>query len=550
MTKVYLETFGCQMNELDSELVEGQLSALGYSFVENPADAAVVLYNTCSVREQAEQKALSRIGLIGVRKRAGERVILGIIGCMAERDGIDLFRRHPQIDLLCGPGELDRLPHLIDAASRSAEAQFLDETPAASRDERTALAGNRSRRTTTLTAAEDNLETLDLSRSFDPDRRGASRHSAYVRITRGCNKFCTYCVVPNTRGAEIHRPPQHIVDECRKLVDTGVKEITLLGQTVNHYRYQHGLAVTLAGAESPQVGPGLSAFRGAASANTTTFAMLLKRIHDEIPELARLRFVTSYPRDFGDDILEVMRDSPRICRYLHAPPQSGSNRILKLMNRGYTVEHYREFVDRVFAHLPDATLAGDFIVGFPTETDEDFEATCELVRTLPFKNSFIFKYSPRPGTTAFDRLADDVPDAVKRSRNNRLLSLQSDASLRTHRALVGQTVEVLFDSIRVHKPSRSRTPEFSPVTIAGVSVAGDQARTADVQNLHQLIGRTAGDMIVAIDCDESDSFTVKPGDIRSVKIGRASPLLLLGSLELAGISKPRTETTQELHQFP
>ena len=213
------------------------------------------------------------------------------------------------------------------------------------------------------------------------------------------------------------------------------------------------------------------------------------------------------------------------------------------MNRGYTVEHYREFVDRVFAHLPDATLAGDFIVGFPTETDEDFEATCELVRTLPFKNSFIFKYSPRPGTTAFDRLADDVPDAVKRSRNNRLLSLQSDASLRTHRALVGQTVEVLFDSIRVHKPSRSRTPEFSPVTIAGVSVAVHQAQTADVQNLRQLIGRTAGDMIVAIDCDESDSFTVKPGNICRVKIDRASPLLLLGSLELAGTTKPRAETT-------
>ncbi len=526
MQTVYLETFGCQMNELDSELVHGQLSALGYQFVDRPEEARVVLFNTCSVREQAEQKALSRIGLVGVRKRAGERVILGVIGCMAERDGVDLFRRHPQVDLLCGPGELDRLPSLIDAARRAEDAAA-GALPI-SRAERTALAGNKSRRTATLSAAEDNLETLDLSRAFDA--RGPGRHSAYVRITRGCNKFCTYCVVPNTRGAEIHRPPQHIVDECRRLVDTGAKEITLLGQTVNHYRYQHGLSVSLSGAEAPQVGPGLSAFRQVSPGNSTTFADLLARIHDSIPELPRLRFVTSYPKDFGDDILAVMRDCQRICRYLHAPAQSGSDRILKLMNRGYTVSEYREFVERVFAHLPDATLAGDFIVGFPTETDEDFEATCDLVRSLPFKNNFIFKYSPRPGTVAISRFTDDVPEAIKRARNNHLLALQSEVSLSVHQAWVGKRVEVLFDELRKHQSARASARNLSPITIEGLPTGHAPLLAATESSKHQLIGRTAGDIIVAVDSSDSHFSSVSPGMIGSVLVTQAVSLLLHAEL--------------------
>ena len=297
---VYLETFGCQMNELDSELVRGQLLRLGYSFVDRPDDAEVVLFNTCSVREHAESKAYSRIGIVGKRKAAGERVLLGVLGCMAERDGLDMLRRYPQVDVLCGPGELDRLPALLDAARRS---------EAASQAERVALAGNRTRRSAVLSAVQDDLETLDLSRAFDPDAEGRRHHSAQVRITRGCNKFCTYCVVPYTRGAEVHRPPDHVIDECRRLADAGAIEITLLGQTVNHYRYEHGLAVTVGGREAPQIGPGLQAFRSAIpeGKRVTTFARLLRRIHDEVPAIQRLRFVTSYPRDFGRDILEVMQ---------------------------------------------------------------------------------------------------------------------------------------------------------------------------------------------------------------------------------------------------
>ncbi len=541
MLPVYLETFGCQMNELDSELVEGQLGALGYKFVDRAEDATVILFNTCSVREQAEQKAYSRIGIVGARKRAGEELILGVIGCMAERDGLDLFRRHPQVDLMCGPGELDRLPQLIDNVRRTQLAQRIELTEPLALADRSALAGNRSRRSTTLSAAQDNLESLDLSRAFDPTSRGANRHSAYVRITRGCNKFCTYCVVPNTRGAEIHRPPDHIVDECKRLVDAGVIEITLLGQTVNHYRYQHGSAMTIDGREAPQVGPGLAAFRTASptGVRTTTFADLLRRIHEEVPALKRLRFITSYPRDFGDDILEVMRDSARICRYLHAPAQSGSDRILRLMNRGYTVGEYLDFADRALDMLPDLCIAGDFIVGFPTESDEDFEATCALVRRVPFKNNFIFKYSPRPGTTAFDRIKDDVPDSVKRFRNNQLLALQTEVSRAVHEKFIGRRVEVLFDEVRT-KQAAHRKREINQLTVRGNALTAHREQSdLDAPPAAQSVGRTAGDIIVAVQCDSEASAAVLIGKTAFVDVTACAPLLLTGSLVSSDLMAPR-----------
>jgi tRNA-2-methylthio-N6-dimethylallyladenosine synthase len=553
--RVYLETFGCQMNELDSELVHSQLSSLGYTFVDRPEEAQVVLYNTCSVREQAEQKAYSRIGIIGQRKKAGERLILGVIGCMAERDGIDMMRRHPQVDLLCGPAELDRLPQLIDnarTASEAARAETIQSSTLTSPDRasRVALAGNRTRRTATLAAAEDNLEALDLSRSFQLSGEHAKRRSAYVRITRGCNKFCTYCVVPHTRGAEVHRPPDHIVDECKKLVDAGAIEITLLGQTVNHYRYSHGTSVSVHGRELAQVGPGLNAFRAPSQAagsgpgstssagpngavigsgtRVTTFADLLARIHQEVPGLQRLRFVTSYPRDFGPDILAVMRDCPRICRYLHAPAQSGSDRILKLMNRGYSSSEYLEFIDQALEFLPDAGIAGDIIVGFPTETDEDFAATVALVRRVPFKNNFIFKYSPRPGTTAIDRYPDDVPDPVKRVRNNALLSVQSEVSARVHAGWVGRSVPVLFDDVRaLSSPAATRQP--TRVELGWERRDATNATPSSAPTV-QAIGRTPQDLIVAVDCDGEASAHSLLGSIRSVQIKASLPLLLRGSL--------------------
>ena len=512
--KVYLETFGCQMNQLDSELVRGQLAALGYTFTPDAAQADVVLYNTCSVREQAENKVLSRVGRIAQRKRDGSPVILGLLGCLAEREGAKLLSRYPQIDLLCGPGELDRLPMLIDNAMRTGAVEAAD---------RVALAGNRSRRSATLSAAADNLELLDLSRSFDPDSSSGPRRSAYVRITRGCNKFCTYCVVPFTRGAEIHRPPDTIVDECRRLADHGVIEITLLGQTVNHYRYTHGVAIGIQGQEVPQVGPGASAFRPGSRAGdgrrVTTFADLLGRIHEEVPQVRRLRFVTSYPRDFGDDILQVMQDCPRICRYLHVPAQSGSDRILRLMNRGYTRSHYLDFIERARGFLPDVSIAGDLIVGFPTETDRDFEQTRSLMQQVRCKNNFIFKYSPRPGTSAWGRLPDDVPDAVKRERNNELLALQARISEAVHAEQVGRVVDVLVEGASPKARAASRGG-------GGVELGWERRREP-----LQMSGRTPGDLITVFDLPPDYTVERVQGRILPVRVTGAGTLVLYGRIE-------------------
>ncbi|HEX7010843.1 MAG TPA: MiaB/RimO family radical SAM methylthiotransferase [Phycisphaeraceae bacterium] len=515
---VYLETFGCQMNVLDSQLVKGQLEGVGYRFVDDWRQADVVLYNTCSVREHAEQKVWSRLGEVGLHKRANPHVVLGVLGCMAERDGVDLLKRYPQVDLLCGPGELDKVPLLIDNAVKTGPAP-----QGRANSDTIALQGNTHRRSQTLEAAEDQLERIDLSRSFQPDDQLAGGRAAYVRITRGCNKFCTYCVVPYTRGREVHRPPKHILEECQRLVEHGVQEITLLGQTVNHYHYDESAAVTIHGIQQPQVGSIIGPNRGtggpgpAAGRGVVSFADLLAMIHDQIPQLPRLRFVTSFPRDFGDDILQVMRDRPRICRYLHLPVQSGSNRILKLMNRGYTVEQYLDLVDRVRQHLPDAELATDIICGFPTETEQDHEATAELLRRCRFKNAFIFKYSPRPRTTAHDRFVDDVPDEVKKRRNNELLAIQGQISAQVHAAYVGRTVEVFVESVSVKAKRMSQS-------YAGVGGRVELGWEKPVQ-VTQLTGRTSGDLIV---CFEGDASLI--GRIVPVAIGRASPLTLFGRL--------------------
>ncbi|QKK08150.1 MAG: MiaB/RimO family radical SAM methylthiotransferase [Planctomycetota bacterium] len=585
---VYLETFGCQMNELDSELVAGELARLGYAFTGTADDADVVLYNTCSVREQAEQKVWSRLGELTHRKGRDPSVVVGVLGCMAERDGVDLIKRMPVVDLMCGPGELDKLPALLDNAVRTKESLASDSPseggPRASTGSGTgahgktvtgrnisaqqvALQGNTSRRSATLAAAEDSLEMLDLSRSVSPvdPASGAAKRSAYVRITRGCNKFCTYCVVPFTRGAEIHRPPDHIIDECKKLADAGVIEITLLGQTVNHYRFEHGASVAVGGIVQPQKG---RTYKGShqrdafAGEQTTTFADLLARIHDEVPAIQRLRFVTSYPRDFGDDVLEVIRDHPRICRYLHVPAQSGSNRILKKMNRGYTVEEYNDFIDRARHYLDQPELgrplmlSGDIIVGFPTETDEDYDATVALLRRSRYKNCFIFKYSPRPGTVAYDKIPDDVPDEAKRRRNNDSLAIQSEISDQIAREQVGREVEVFVEgpskqqlkreglshgdirkaggaitlTIGGQDPSTSGTG-FQPVSTRGTGFQPvDSAATSTLPNeTVQLSGRTDTDLIVFFDApaSERDALT---GQMLRLRITEADRLSLHGKV--------------------
>lgn len=532
---VYLETFGCQMNVLDSQLVRGQLQSLGYRFTDDWRTADVVLYNTCSVREHAEQKVWSRVGEVGQLKKTRPEIVLGVIGCMAERDGEDMIRRYPQVDLICGPGELDKVPMLVDNAIKTATAS--DTGFRGLRHAGVALQGNTHRRSATLSAAEDQLELIDLARSFSPEGVAEDGRSAYVRITRGCNKFCTYCVVPYTRGAEVHRPPRHILDECRKLVAAGAVEITLLGQTVNHYHFDESAAVTANGVVQPQIGAVVkndgtkarkpaapSAHRGGSPglARITTFADLLALIHDELPDLPRLRFVTSFPRDFGDDILRVMADRPRICRYLHIPVQSGSNRMLKAMNRGYTVEEYLGLIDRIRRYLPDAELATDIICGFPGETEDDHRATADLLRRCRFKNAFIFKYSPRPGTIAYDRFEDDVDEATKKRRNNELLAIQAEISAEVHRAYVGRTVRVFVESIS------AKAKKAGNYGRGGVTLGWEKP-----EEVIQLTGRTDGDLIVCFDGDPS-----LIGQIVEVKIDRASPLTLFGRMEPASAQLP------------
>lgn len=553
---VYLETFGCQMNELDSELVAGELARLGYVFTPSPEGADVVLYNTCSVREQAEQKVWSRLGEMTLRKKRDGSLVVGVLGCMAERDGVDLIRRMPVVDVMCGPGELDKLPALLDNAVRTKESLAGEAVNGRPRSAgQVALQGSASRRSATLAAAEDNLELLDLSRSVSPvDVSGEAKRSAYVRITRGCNKFCTYCVVPFTRGAEVHRPPEHIVDECKKLADAGVVEITLLGQTVNHYRFEHGAAVAVNGLTQPQKG---RTYKGShhrdafAGTHTTTFADLLARIHEEVPSIRRLRFVTSYPRDFGNDVLEVMRDHPRICRYLHVPAQSGSNRILAKMNRGYTVEEYDEFLVRAREHLDQPELgrplmlSGDIIVGFPTETEEDYRATVALLRRARYKNCFIFKYSPRPGTVAYDRIPDDVPDEVKRRRNNELLAVQAEISDAIAREQVGREVEVFVEGVSKQQLKREgmshgqirKAGGAVTLTVGGRDPAGDldpghgQVATAEPEDgtTVQLSGRTDTDLIVFFDVPTESRDALTGATVR-VRISGADRLSLQGDL--------------------
>ena len=435
--KVYIDTMGCQMNRLDSELAAGALCAAGHEIVTVPKSADVVLYNTCSVRRHAEEKVHSRLGADGQRKAAGRELIVGVLGCMAQREGEALRKRHPFVDIVCGPGQLYALPEFIARAAAGEAVVALDPDRQAPRDER----------------AEAAMDEMDLSRDAGAAASGAQ---AYVRVMRGCDKFCTYCIVPFVRGPERSRPPEQIVEEIRRLIDVGRSEITLLGQTVNSYRWTGGAA-------------------------TVRFSDLLARIAD-IGGLGRLRFVTSHPVDFGDDILEAMRDLPNVCEYIHCPAQSGSDAILKRMNRTYTRADYDEFVDRARATVPGVVLAGDFIVGFPGETEDDHAASGDLIRRSGYKNSFVFKYSPRPGAASAKRLEDDVPVEVKKRRNNDLLAVQEQVGAAHHEAYIGRTVDVLVEG-----PSRR----------------ANKQPTAAPPGQTQLVGRTRGDHIVVFDGPES-----------------------------------------------
>ena len=476
--RVYLETMGCQMNVLDSELVLGRLTALGYEPTDDYEVADLVLLNTCSVRQHAEDKVYSRLGELSHVKRSRPDMILGVIGCMAERDHEGLRERARHVDLICGPGKLDQLPGLLATIAENREGGGKREVAVALEHDhsRRELPGRR-------TLLYDGIEELDLSRGISPNGRMLQ---SYVRIQRGCDKFCSFCVVPFTRGPERSRPPAHIVQEVRKLVNLGAREITLLGQTVNSYSYEE-------------------------NGRSVSFAELLGRVHD-IAGIKRLRFVTSYPGDFTDDIFYAMRDLPRVCEYLHIPAQSGSNTVLKRMKRQYTVEQYIDLVDRGRSIVPNISLAGDFIVGFSGETEEEHAETLALLERIRYKSIFIFKYSERPGTVAERRLPDDVHAAIKKRRHAEVTRLQHSISLAHHQAKLGQEVEVLVEG-------------YSKAAVKAQDAEHARGQEVTWRRTDQLVGRTRGDEIVVFQGPPSAI-----GDLVRVRVTAVTALTLHGEL--------------------
>lgn len=400
--KLFIETVGCQMNVLDSEIVVGTLKKQGYELATEATDADVILFNTCSVRQHAEDKIYSALGRIRIHMDENPHKILGVLGCMAQKDQELILRRAPHVDVVCGTGQLGRIAELIEDAKSSGKPQL-------------ALSLGRS------DASKDEVERS--FESYDPSRETAMRPNsfqAFVRIMFGCDKFCTYCIVPSTRGPEQSRSPDHILAEVRLLADQGCKEITFLGQTVNSYYYKHG------------------------DGRTTTLAGLFNLIHDT-PGIERIKFVTNYPKDMDDELLDAVRELPKVCKYLHVPVQSGCNEVLKRMKRLYTVEYYIEMLQRCREKVPGVAVSSDFIVGFCGETEESFRRSCDLVEKSMFKNSYIFKYSTRPGTKADDLYPDDISDATKKRRNNDLLAYQDANSLIDHRAKIGSVVDILVE---------------------------------------------------------------------------------------------------------
>lgn len=422
--KLYIETVGCQMNMLDSELVVAALRKQGYELTGDVAAADTVLFNTCSVREHAEHKIYSALGRLKFSKQSRPHQVIGVLGCMAQKDQELVFQRAPHVDLVVGTGQLGEIPRLIDEARGTRQRS---------------LAVSLDRREGTRMEVSNSFQSYDPLR--EPEMR-PSPYQAFVRIMFGCDKFCTYCVVPMTRGPEQSRSPRDILLECRVLADQGVKEVTLLGQTVNSFK------VTEDG-------------------KIWRLSDLLAAIHD-IEGLSRLKFVTNYPRDMTDDLLQAVRDLPKCARYLHVPAQSGCDEMLKRMKRGYTIGEYREMHSRLKETLPDAAVSSDFIVGFCGETDAAHEKSMDLIREMRFKNSFIFKYSPRPGTKAYGLMADDVPEEVKKARNNEMLALQNQISAEDNAKFIGRTVEVLVEGVSKNAEKRGETDaSHGPVQLTG-----------------------------------------------------------------------------------
>ncbi|MBR6310177.1 MAG: tRNA (N6-isopentenyl adenosine(37)-C2)-methylthiotransferase MiaB [Paludibacteraceae bacterium] len=435
--KLFIETYGCQMNAADSEVVAAIMQTVGYDLTEEEKDADLVLVNTCSIRDNAEQKVLSRLQYLQSLRKRNKHLIVGVIGCMAERVKQELIEKHG-VNLVAGPDSYMDLPNLVALTESKQNAINVE------------------------------LSTTETYRDIIPKRLGFSKISGYISIMRGCNNFCSYCIVPYTRGRERSRDLKSILNEARDLQAKGYKEIILLGQNVNSYHFQ-------------------------SEGQDVDFPLLLETVAKAVPDI-RIRFTTSHPKDMSDKTLEVIAKYDNLCKSIHLPVQSGSNRILKLMNRKYTREWYLERIDAIHRIVPNCSVSTDVFCGFHSETEEDHQQTLDLMRTVGFDMAFMFKYSERPGTFASKNLPDNISEEVKVRRLQEIIDLQNQLSAESNQHDIGKVFEVLIEGV-----SKRSTSEF--------------------------FGRTSQNKVVVFPRKDT-----KVGETVKVKINTVSSATLIGEL--------------------
>jgi tRNA-2-methylthio-N6-dimethylallyladenosine synthase len=433
MKKLFIETYGCQMNVADSEVVASVMKMAGYEVCENVEDADAVFLNTCSVRDNAEQKIYNRLDTLHAEQKKGRRMILGVLGCMAERVKNDLIENH-HVDLVAGPDAYLTLPDLIAQAETGAKAMNIE------------------------------LSTTETYRDIVPQRICGTHIGGFVSIMRGCNNFCHYCIVPYTRGRERSRDVDSILREVKDLQDRGFKEVTLLGQNVNSYKF-----------------------------DDITFPELLRKVAESVPDM-RIRFTTSHPKDMSDETLHIIAEVPNVCKQIHLPVQSGSDRILKLMNRKYTRDWYMDRVNAIRKIIPDCGLTTDIFVGYHSETEEDHQLSLSLMKEVGYDSAFMFKYSERPGTYASKNLPDDVPEELKLRRLAELIELQTKLSAEANAKNVGNEYDILIEG-------------------------------ASKRSREQLFGRTEQNKVVIIDRGNHHI-----GDTVRVKINNSTSATLFGDV--------------------
>lgn len=433
--KLFIETYGCQMNVADSEVVASVMQMAGYELTPLLEEADAIFLNTCSIRDNAEQKVLNRIQYFQVLRRKKKKLIIGVLGCMAERIKEELISQH-KVDLVVGPDAYLDLPNLVGAVEQGE------------------------------TAINVELSTTETYKSIIPARMAGSKISGFISIMRGCNNFCSYCIVPYTRGRERSREPKSILNELNDLREKGFREITLLGQNVNSYRFED-------------------------SGKVIDFADLLSLVANEAPDM-RVRFSTSHPKDMSDKIIQTIASHRNICNHIHLPVQSGSSRILHLMNRKYTREWYLDRISAIKKYIPDCGISTDVFSGFHSETEDDHQQTLSLMKEVGFDSAFMFKYSERPGTYAAKNLQDDISEEIKTKRLQEIIELQNQLSAKSNQKDIGKTVEVL--------------------------VEGYSKRSND-----RMFGRTSQNKVVVFDKQNS-----KIGDYIQVKIKEASSATLIG----------------------